>query len=403
MQSGAGAAGFESGATGLTPPSKPDRQGQFLTDVIVELGFAGEEAVRQAEMVTRESGKTIEQALLESGALDERQLSRAIAERNGLDHVDVERFPVDMTVAEMIDRSAAQRYRAVPIAFASDGALLVALEDPFDTLGISDIEVMTKSEVRPVIASAGGIGSLIERLPDSVDSGAAAKSRPRFGASPPDPEPEKSSTPPPLSVIEQEPPEPTLQSKQEPASAIDSTPPPPQELAPPPETGPEPPQELAPPPETGPKPPQELESAPWTAPFPQEGPESLPQAPPVPGHGSEPDPPEPAVDPVQPTPLPRPQPESEPPEPAAQERPEPLGDLLSELRSLQEAIRRADAVAAALSRRIEAQTENEDRAQRLERELLMAKERIAEIEGRAPPNPSSPNPGLPSPNPGLPS
>ncbi len=40
-----------------------------------------------------------------------------------------------MDAAQMVARSAAERYRAVPVAFASDGALIVAVEDPFDTLG----------------------------------------------------------------------------------------------------------------------------------------------------------------------------------------------------------------------------------------------------------------------------
>ena len=73
-----------------------------------------------------------------------------------------------MEAAQMVARSAAMRYGAVPVAFASDGALIVAVEDPFDTLGISDIEVMTRSSVRPAIATASGIEALVERLPDQA-------------------------------------------------------------------------------------------------------------------------------------------------------------------------------------------------------------------------------------------
>jgi hypothetical protein len=159
-------AGFDAEAAGVTPPINPDRRGAFLTDVIVELGFADQATLEQVLETTRRSGTTIERSLLDSGVLDEEQLSLAIAERNGLDHVDLDRFDVDMEAAKMVSRSAALRYRAVPIAFAADGALIVAMEDPFDSLGINDIEAMTRSEVRPAIAAASGINGLIERLPD---------------------------------------------------------------------------------------------------------------------------------------------------------------------------------------------------------------------------------------------
>ena len=58
------------------------------------------------------------------------------------------------------------RYNALPIAFAPDGALVVAVADPSDFLGISDIEVMAKTEVRLAIANPERVQELIEDLPE---------------------------------------------------------------------------------------------------------------------------------------------------------------------------------------------------------------------------------------------
>lgn len=71
-----------------------------------------------------------------------------------------------MAAARLISRSTALRYRAVPIAFATDGALIVAVADPVDALAISDVEVMTKSETRKAVASGSTIDALAERLPE---------------------------------------------------------------------------------------------------------------------------------------------------------------------------------------------------------------------------------------------
>jgi len=191
MASRTTAAGFDPGAAGVTPPSDPDRRGVFLTDVIVALGLADRGAVEMVERAAREGGRSIEKGLVDSGVLDERQLARAIAERSGLDHVDLEKFEVDMRAAEMVGRSVARRYNTVPIAFSSDGALIVACDDAFDLLGISDIAVLTRSEVRRAIAAPGQIEAVIERLPEEPAAmPAAVEIEPEPERPEPDGEPE---------------------------------------------------------------------------------------------------------------------------------------------------------------------------------------------------------------------
>lgn len=161
-------AGATANAPGVTPPSRVDRQGVFLTDVLVELGFADQGSVQKAVEATRQSLRTPERYLLENGVIDERQLALALAERNGLDHVDLDMFEVDPEATGLINKSTAARYGALPVAFGPDGALIVAFEDPHDMLGISDIEVIAKSEVRPVVAAGTQIYRLIESLPERL-------------------------------------------------------------------------------------------------------------------------------------------------------------------------------------------------------------------------------------------
>jgi hypothetical protein len=173
--------GFEEGTAGVTPPSSSTgRQGVFLTDVIVELGFAENKRVDEAEDAARVSGKTVEQLLLDNGAIDEDQLSIAIAERSGLDHVDLARFDVDMRAAEAVSRSVAASCGAVPIAYAPNGALIVAVQDSFDSLAVRRIETATGAEVRPVIAAVSAIKRLIERLPDEAPTDSSEPEVPRL-------------------------------------------------------------------------------------------------------------------------------------------------------------------------------------------------------------------------------
>jgi type IV pilus assembly protein PilB len=149
--------------TGLTPPRKRGGRGRFISDVIVELGFAPEERVQAAVEEAKSTGKTPEQVLLHSGALSPEQLARATAERFGLDHVDLSIYKPDLAALNLVNAQAARRYNAVPIGF-DDGVLLVAMADPSNVLALDDLKLMTGHELRPVVASAEDVASLISRM-----------------------------------------------------------------------------------------------------------------------------------------------------------------------------------------------------------------------------------------------
>src|SRR4051812_16126567 len=87
---------------GITRPTQGSKRSRFLTDVIVELGLVSRERVDQAVDTARGAGRLPEQVLLESGAIDAVGLSRAVAERHGLEHLDLAVFQVDMAAANLI-------------------------------------------------------------------------------------------------------------------------------------------------------------------------------------------------------------------------------------------------------------------------------------------------------------
>src|ERR671934_101047 len=160
----AAAAAVEPDASnGLTPPRKRGGRGRFISDVIVELGFVPEERVQTAVEEAKSSGRTPEQVLLQAGALSPEQLARATAERFGLDHLHLSIYKPDLAALNLVNAQAARRYNAVPIGF-DDGVLLVAMADPSNVLALDDLKLMTGHELRPVVASAEDVASLISRM-----------------------------------------------------------------------------------------------------------------------------------------------------------------------------------------------------------------------------------------------
>jgi len=154
----------DSGTPGLTPPLSRGHSSGFVTDALVDLGFVHEDRARQAIEEARTAGRTPEQLLLDQGTVDADQLSRAVAERYGLDHIDLAAYQVDMAAANLISVPTARRYRALPVGFVDKETLLVAMADPTNVLAVDDIQIATALDCRVAVAAEEDIEALIGRL-----------------------------------------------------------------------------------------------------------------------------------------------------------------------------------------------------------------------------------------------
>jgi len=154
----------EAERTGLIPPSQRGHSGAFVTDAIVDLGYASREQVEQAIGAARTAGRPPEEVLLEGGTINSEQLSRATAERYGLDFVDLAVFHVDMAAANLISVKSARRHQAIPISFIDEGNVLLAMADPANVLALDDVQMATGLNCRVAVAPPADIDALVGKL-----------------------------------------------------------------------------------------------------------------------------------------------------------------------------------------------------------------------------------------------
>ncbi len=155
--------------SGLTPPLGKGHSGMSLADVLVELGFVERDRAHLAVEESRSAGRTPESLLLEQRVIDPNQLSRAVAERYSLPHLDLNAYQVDMGASSLISPAAARRYNAVPVGFLPDDTVLLAMSDPSDVIAIDDVQMITGSICRAAVAAPEDIDALIRRL-STLDS-----------------------------------------------------------------------------------------------------------------------------------------------------------------------------------------------------------------------------------------
>jgi type IV pilus assembly protein PilB len=149
---------------GLTPPSARGRSSKQIGDTVVGFGYASRESVELAIEESRTSGRRTGEVLVDRGVLTPDQLARVIAERFGVDHVDLNAFRIDMSAANLLPAASAKRYNAVPLGFIGERTLLVAMVDPGNVLAIDDIALMTGYEIRTAVAAREDLVALIGRM-----------------------------------------------------------------------------------------------------------------------------------------------------------------------------------------------------------------------------------------------
>ena len=158
---------------GIVPSGRRAGASRLIGEIVVDLGLASRENVEAAVQAARAEGRSTGDMLVSRGTLTSDELARVLAERFGVDYVDLGVFSVDMNAAHLIAADAARRYEAVPIGYLDDHTLLLATADPGNIVAFDDITMKTGLDVRPVVASREDLATLIaklSRLDDVLDA-----------------------------------------------------------------------------------------------------------------------------------------------------------------------------------------------------------------------------------------
>ena len=101
--------------------------------------------------------------LVQTGALDARQVAKLLADEFGMETVDLGSLRVPGDVLDLVHRSFAVRHRLVPM-MREDKKLRIAICDPLDTDGIDSLGHMLKLQIEPFLLDHASCQALFEVL-----------------------------------------------------------------------------------------------------------------------------------------------------------------------------------------------------------------------------------------------
>lgn len=146
------------------------RPSLLLGDIAVKLGFASREDVEAAVTAARERGIPMGQVLVERKVLRQDELAKVLSHRFDVEYIDLSTVEVDMGVASMLSPEAIRRYQAIPIGYAEDGSVLLAMADPANVLTADDVAMITGRRVKVLAASTEDVLQIASRFEGIADS-----------------------------------------------------------------------------------------------------------------------------------------------------------------------------------------------------------------------------------------
>ena len=135
-----------------------------IGEALLGLGFITEEKLTEAlQLQSRDRRLPLGELLVSRGTVSRADLETALARKMGYPMVDVSAFPVEPEAALRLPVAAARRLPALPLMMRG-GRLVVALEDPSARNALDEIEFSAQCKVLPVLARAGSLSGVIERV-----------------------------------------------------------------------------------------------------------------------------------------------------------------------------------------------------------------------------------------------
>lgn len=134
-----------------------------VEDLLFEKGKLTTEKLSSIKLESINTGRTVEEILLQHGLVSPEDLTTARAELLGIPYVDLSGRNIPPEVLAMVAEPVARRYELIPFEFEKqENNLSVAFADPLDLQVIEFVEKKTKAKVKPFIATVENINHTID-------------------------------------------------------------------------------------------------------------------------------------------------------------------------------------------------------------------------------------------------
>jgi type IV pilus assembly protein PilB len=132
-----------------------------LGDILVQAALITPEQLQDVLELQQQKGGDLGQIMVEQNLITAQELASLTGLQWNIPFVDVTQQKIQPETMALIPEAMAKKYNLVPLEIA-DGALIVAMEQPWNIETIGDLTMQTKMTIRPMLAVASDIEKTIE-------------------------------------------------------------------------------------------------------------------------------------------------------------------------------------------------------------------------------------------------
>ena len=132
-----------------------------LANILIKKGLVNQEQIDRALELKATKNIRLDQALIETGAITEKELLTLLGEHFNMPVVSLTQVNIDPEVIKLLPPKLVYRQHVMPLYYRN-GLLEVAVSNPFESYALDDIQMLTHQRVRAVLASEEDIDRLIK-------------------------------------------------------------------------------------------------------------------------------------------------------------------------------------------------------------------------------------------------
>jgi len=132
-----------------------------LGQILLEAGLITEEQLQRAIELQQRTGDKFEQIILQQRFITPQQLAFFTSLQLGIPFVNLRKEGIKAEAIKLVPESVARRYGVIPVD-TTDGAVVIAMEDPKDIEAIEDLAAVTMKRIEPVISTSQDIQEMID-------------------------------------------------------------------------------------------------------------------------------------------------------------------------------------------------------------------------------------------------
>lgn len=143
-----------------------------LVDILLDGGLLDQQKVSHAREVSKQSGISLEKALLKLNYVDEESLAKVVASQYDMPYIHINAAELDLSLSRFISAVYAQKQRLAPISKIGN-TITLAMAHPLKAHDIRELEDSIRLKIISAIATETSISKSLKRL-YNIDSSASA-------------------------------------------------------------------------------------------------------------------------------------------------------------------------------------------------------------------------------------